>query len=249
MVMVRCPGAPRPMCKKALEENDDDVDAAVKHISDTTEFKDINVPKEKMSDGAGGGNTTHADHLAGRPCVDMVDLNQKVSVIRIEEGDGKTYPAYGDRLRVHYVGKLEDGTVFDSSRARGVPFDFKFGKKEVIPGWDEGVANMSVGEVALLMIPAAKAYGEQGSGDGSVPPFADLKFEVQLLEIGRQTSCLGAGRHGGVQKDSHVYSELADELLGRAPPSNGMEQRLPDDREPMPLTKDMPRTDMLREHS
>ena len=73
--------------------------------------------------------------------------------------------------------------------------------------------------------------------------FADLKFEVQLLEIRRQTSCLGAGRHGGVQKDTHVYSELANQLLGRAPPpseADAVEHRLPDERHPMPLTSEMP---------
>ena len=99
-------------------------------------------------------------------------------------------------------------------------------------------------QVALLMVPASKAYGEAGAPEGGVPPFADLKFEVQLLEIRRQTSCLGGGRHGGVQKDAHVYSELADQLLGRAPPqSDGgapVEHRLPDERQPMPLTSEMP---------
>lgn len=184
--------------------------------------------------------------------MELVKQNDKVSVIRIEEGDGKTFPAYGDTLSVHYVGKLqEDNAVFDSSRARGVPFQFKFGKKEVIPGWDEGMKNMSLNETALLMIPAAKAYGQAGSGDGSVPPDADLKFEVTLLEIRRQTSCLGAGRHGGVQKDAHEYTELANQLLGRAPPPSSeqevVEHRLPDERQPMPLTSDMPRVDMLRD--
>jgi len=251
LVQQRCPGAPRPLCKKALEDNDDDIDAAALHISDTTEFKDINPPARKVNEGVGGGNITLADHQAGRPCLEVVNVNTPVAVIKIEEGDGKTFPAYGDTLRVHYTGKLQDdGTVFDSSRDRGTPFDFKFGKKEVIAGWDEGMKNMSLGEVALLMIPSAKAYGEQGSPDGSVPPFADLKFEVQLLEIRRQTSCLGNGRHGGVQKDAHEYTELANQLLGRAPPPSNdvapIEHRLPDERQPMPLTSEMPRVDMLR---
>lgn len=253
MVQARCPGAPRPLCKKALEDHGDVVDDAVKHINDTTEFKDTSPPEPARSDGVGGGNLSYEDHLAGRPCVDVVQQNTAVSIIRIEEGDRTTYPAYGDTLRMHYVGKLqEDGTVFDSSRARGVPFEFKIGKKEVIAGWDEGIMKMSVGETALLMIPAAKAYGAQGSPDGSVPPDADLKFEVTLLEITRQTSCLGAGRHGGVQKDAHEYKELANQLLGRAPPPGiendapVVEHRLPDERQPMPLTSEMPRVDMLR---
>lgn len=73
-----------------------------------------------------------------------------------------------------------------------------------------------------------------------MPPHADLKFEVHLLKITRQTSCLGAGQHGGVQKQDHEYKELANQLLGRAPPTS-VDHRLPDEREPMPLTSDMPK--------
>ena len=71
MVQARCPGAPRPACKKALEDNNDDVDAACKHINDTTDFKDINPPAEAMANGVGGGNLSYADHLAGRPVRDI----------------------------------------------------------------------------------------------------------------------------------------------------------------------------------
>merc|ERR550514_1703433 len=109
---------------------------------------------------------------------------------------------------------------------------------KVIKGWDVGVMKMSVGEKSLLFVPAHMAYGAQGNGP--VPPNADLKFEVQLLKITRQTSCLGPGQHGGVQRKNHEYADLANQLLGRAP-QKGLEQRLPDAREPMPLTKDMPR--------
>ena len=64
MVMARNPGAPRSLCKKTLEEHDDDVDAAAKHINDTTEFKDTSPPEPARSDGVGGGNLTTADLLA-----------------------------------------------------------------------------------------------------------------------------------------------------------------------------------------
>lgn len=246
MVMARCPGVARSVAKKALEDNNDDLDAACKHINDTTEFKDNDPPPAAAT--GGGGNLTLEDHLAGRACIEIVQQNTTVSIIRMEEGDRATFPSYGDTLRVHYKGKLEDGTVFDSSWDRGTPFDFKVGKGEVIPGWDEAFMKLSLGEQSLLMIPAAKAYGSQGSPGGDVPPDADLKFEVKLLEIRRQTSCLGPGQHGGVQRQSHEYAKVADQLLGRAP-QTGLEQRLPDEREPMPLTKDMPRVDMLRERS
>ena len=117
---------------------------------------------------------------------------------------------------------------------------------KVIKGWDEAIMKFSKGEKSTLLIPASKAYGAAGSPP-AVPPNADLKFEVQLLDIRRQTSCLGPGSHGGVQRKNHEYAALADQLLGRAPPTDVV-HNLPEDRQPMPLTKDMPRVDMLREY-
>jgi len=246
MLQARCPGAPRAVCKKALEDHDDDEDKAAKHITETTEFKDTRASAEEMADPL--SKLCLADHLAGRPVLEELTENTTVSIIRMEEGDRTTFPAYGDTLRVHYTGKLQDdNSVFDSSVARGTPFDFKVGKNEVIKGWDEAFMKLSLGERAMLLIPSAKAYGAQGAPP-DVPPHSDLKFEVHLMKITRQTSCLGAGKHGGVQKESHEYKELADQLLGRAPPTDVV-HNLPDDRKPMPLTSDMPRVDMLREHS
>jgi len=218
ILQSRCPGATRPICKKALEDHGDDIDAAAKHISETTEFKDIKEPPAKTS--GGGGNLSRADFEAGRACLEILEENTTVTVIRMEQGDCENYPEYGDTLHVHYKGMLqEDGKQFDSSYDRNELFKFKVGKGEVIPGWDEALMKMSLDEKALILIPAAKAYGEAGAsgfGDVKIPPGADLKFEIQLLQITKQTSCLGAGRHGGVQKDSHEYSKLANQLLGRA---------------------------------
>ncbi len=76
---------------------------------------------------------------------------------------------------------MEDGTQFDASYNRGVPFEFVLGTGSVIPGWDEGVALMQVGETVQLIIPGDLAYGEFGSG--IIPPDATLIFEVELLEI------------------------------------------------------------------
>ena len=97
------------------------------------------------------------------------------------EGTGEM-PSTGQTVVVHYTGWLVDGTQFDSSVDRGQPFSFTLGQGEVIPGWDEGVANMKVGTKRQLVIPAELAYGEVGSGN-SIPPNATLIFEVELLEI------------------------------------------------------------------
>ena len=88
----------------------------------------------------------------------------------------------GDLVRVHYIGKLTDGTTFDSSVHRGQPFEFTLGAGEVIKGWDVGVQGMNVGGKRKLTIPPQFAYGERGSGD-RIPPNATLIFEIDLLAV------------------------------------------------------------------
>lgn len=88
-----------------------------------------------------------------------------------------------DILTVHYTGKLEDGTVFDSSKNPGRdPFRFTVGMGQVIRGWDEGFVGMKIGGNRTLTIPPEMGYGVRGTGD-AIPPNATLIFEVELLEV------------------------------------------------------------------
>lgn len=96
-------------------------------------------------------------------------------------GNGPT-PNDGQIVVVHFVGWLDDGTKFDSTRDRGKPFGFPLGSGQVIRGWDEGVRGMRVGGKRRLVVPPALGYGEKGVPP-IVPPNARLIFDIELVKV------------------------------------------------------------------
>jgi len=103
-----------------------------------------------------------------------------VDVETITAGDGKSFPQKGQTVVVHYTGTLTNGKKFDSSRDRGKQFEFKIGLGQVIKGWDEGVAKMSVGQRAKLTCTPDYAYGVNGHPP-VIPPNSTLIFDVELF--------------------------------------------------------------------
>lgn len=104
----------------------------------------------------------------------------------IKVGAGAS-PKPGQICVMHYTGWLYQngvkGKKFDSSHDRGEPFEFAIGQRQVIAGWDQGVATMKAGGKRTLIIPPELGYGARGAGGGLIPPNATLLFEVELLEV------------------------------------------------------------------
>jgi FKBP-type peptidyl-prolyl cis-trans isomerase len=107
-------------------------------------------------------------------------LPSSTRIVDVKVGTGPAVKA-GDTVSVHYVGTLRDGTVFDSSKARGVPADFVVGRGMIIKGWDVGLVGMQVGGVRRLVIPPEEAYGSRKLGP--ILPNSILYFEIELIGI------------------------------------------------------------------
>lgn len=111
---------------------------------------------------------------------DAITTDSGLKYVVVAEGSGDT-PAAGAMVKVHYTGKLLDGTKFDSSVDRGTPIDFPVGQGRVIKGWDEALLSMKKGEKRVLIIPANLGYGP--SGRGPIPPNATMVFDVELIDF------------------------------------------------------------------
>ena len=109
---------------------------------------------------------------------------QELKIEDTKVGEGKEVKI-GDTIVVHYVGTLENGAKFDSSRDRGEPTEFKLEEGGLIQGWIEGIPGMKVGGIRKLTIPPELGYGSQDLG--TIPANSTLIFEVELMEIKENT--------------------------------------------------------------
>jgi FKBP-type peptidyl-prolyl cis-trans isomerase len=111
---------------------------------------------------------------------EIVETKSGLIYKEVKIGTGRKAKA-GDTVVVHYTGRLEDGTKFDSSVDRKEPFEFQLGARKVIEGWDIGVAGMKEGGKRKLQIPPELGYGSRGMGP--IPANSVLIFDVELLKV------------------------------------------------------------------
>ena len=138
--------------------------------------------RARMDERVAFSQQVYDDYKAGELDDELQTTESGLRYIIHEEGDGPEAEA-GQTVSVQYIGRLaSDGTIFDQSFERGAAIDFPLGQGNVIPGWDEGIDLLQVGDQATLILPADIAYGAQGSG-GAIPPNSELLFYVELEEV------------------------------------------------------------------
>lgn len=135
---------------------------------------------------------------------DLIKTKSGLKYKDIQAGNGETAEK-GDRVFVHYTGKLRNGKQFDSSIGKR-PIDFILGTGAVIKGWDEGLLGMKVGGKRKLVIPPELGYGKRGAGE-DIPPDSVLHFDVELVDIRRPKISLPPDKKDEKDKEKEKEKE------------------------------------------
>lgn len=161
---------------KKPEIDDAEAQTLVKDFFEKQEAKQRAAAAEKFKETKEKGEAYLAENAKKEG---VVTLPSGLQYQVIKEGNGRR-PKATDKVKCHYEGMLVDGTLFDSSIQRGEPATFPL--NGVIKGWTEGLQLMQEGAKYRFFIPYHLGYGENGAG-ASIPPFAALVFDVELIEV------------------------------------------------------------------
>ena len=161
---------------KKPEIDDAEAQTLVKVFFEKQEAKQRAAAAEKFKETKEKGEAYLAENAKKEG---VVTLPSGLQYQVIKEGNGRR-PKATDKVKCHYEGMLVDGTLFDSSIQRGEPATFPL--NGVIKGWTEGLQLMQEGAKYRFFIPYHLGYGENGAG-ASIPPFAALVFDVELIEV------------------------------------------------------------------
>lgn len=161
---------------KKPEIDDAEAQTLIKDFFEKQEAKQRAAAAEKFKETKEKGEAYLAENAKKEG---VVTLPSGLQYQVIKEGNGRR-PKATDKVKCHYEGMLVDGTLFDSSIQRGEPATFPL--NGVIKGWTEGLQLMQEGAKYRFFIPYHLGYGENGAG-ASIPPFAALVFDVELIEV------------------------------------------------------------------
>lgn len=161
---------------KDLALSAEDMDATMQKFAEQR----LASMQEEMNKAAEENAKAGEKYLTENKAKDGVKTTDSGLQYKVDKAGEGAQPKASDTVKVHYTGKLIDGTVFDSSVERGEPVTFKV--QEVIPGWIEGLQLMKTGGKYTFYIPSKLGYGEFGAGP-TIPPNSVLVFDVELLEI------------------------------------------------------------------
>ena len=142
---------------------------------------------------------------------------KELKIEDLKMGSGQA-AARGKKVTVHYVSRLPDGTVFDSSRTRKQPVSFPLGVAQALPAWDHGLIGMRVGGVRKIKSPPFLAYGEAGVGQ-AVPPNSPVEFEFELLKVGEADDALTL-RNRAAEKAAMAAAEKTAHSASAASPAH-----------------------------
>lgn len=138
----------------------------------------VSQPQQNLTNPSNNQNPTSQSSSPSA----VIELEEGVKIQELVIGSGREVKSE-DTIAVNYIGYLENGQKFDSSYDRNKPFPVQIGVGQVIPGWDIGIIGMKEGGKRRIFIPSNLAYGEQGAGNGLIPPNANLVFDVELLSV------------------------------------------------------------------
>ena len=158
------------------------------------ERKEMGAQKQKVMEEAKAKEATDMEKYLSDNKIKVKATESGLYYVELKKGNGAKAET-GKKVKVNYIGKLLSGKVFDTNIKEEAKkanvynekrpydaFEFELGKREVIPGWEEGLSMMKVGGKAKFIIPSKLGYGENGAG-GVIPPYAPLVFEVELLGV------------------------------------------------------------------
>ena len=151
-------------------------------MTDVTSIKEFQKERQMLQISGLKKEAIVLEHFLKQIGITDSAATNRIFVKHLRKGNGVT-PQDGQRVTIDYFGYLVDGSAFDNSYERGIPFSFDLNSKDVIEGLEMGVKQMQVGGKATIVIPSPFAYGEEGLKPVTIAPYTTLVFDAELNKV------------------------------------------------------------------